>query len=114
MNTQVLVTNKDLKSEIEKGNFREDLYHRLSVIIIYVPTLNERKDDIPILAQYFVKEICEEYGMTLKQLTAEAIKELQKINWTGNIRELRNVAERLVILSDKKITDKDVLQFASK
>ena len=110
----IAATNKDLKSEIEKGNFREDLYHRLSVIIIYVPTLNERKDDIPILAQYFVKEICEEYGMTLKQLTAEAIKELQKINWTGNIRELRNVAERLVILSDKKITDKDVLQFASK
>ena len=110
----IAATNKDLKSEIEKGNFREDLYHRLSVIIIYVPTLNERKDDIPILAQYFVKEICEEYGMTLKQLTAEAIKELQKINWTGNIRELRNVAERLVILYDKKITDKDVLQFASK
>jgi two-component system nitrogen regulation response regulator NtrX len=110
----IAATNKDLKSEIEKGNFREDLYHRLSVIIIHVPSLNDRKDDIPLLAEHFVKEICEDYGMPVKQLTSEAIKELQKINWTGNIRELRNVAERLVILSDKKITDKDVLQFASK
>lgn len=110
----IAATNKNLKSEIEKGNFREDLYHRLSVILIHVPSLNERKDDIPILAETFVKEICEDYGMPLKPLTAEAIKELQKINWTGNIRELRNVAERLVILSDKKITDKDVVQFASK
>ncbi len=110
----IAATNKDLKSEIEKGNFREDLYHRLSVILIHVPSLNERKDDIPTLAETFVKEICEDYGMPIKPLTAEAIKELQKINWTGNIRELRNVAERLVILSDKKITDKDVVQFASK
>lgn len=110
----IAATNKDLKSEIEKGNFREDLYHRLSVIVIHVPSLNERKDDIPILAEHFVKEICSDYGMPVKPLTPEAIKELQKINWTGNIRELRNVAERLVILSDKKITDKDVLQFASK
>ena len=110
----IAATNKDLKSEIEKGNFREDLYHRLSVILIHVPSLNERKDDIPTLAETFVKEICEDYGMPLKPLTADAIKELQKINWTGNIRELRNVAERLVILSDKKITDKDVVQFASK
>ncbi len=110
----IAATNKDLKSEIEKGNFREDLYHRLSVILIHVPSLNERKDDIPILAEHFVKEICTDYGMPVKQLTPEAIKELQKINWTGNIRELRNVAERLVILSDKKITDKDVIQFASK
>lgn len=110
----IAATNKDLKTEIEKGNFREDLYHRLSVIIIHVPSLNERKNDIPILAEHFVKEICGDYGMAVKQLTPEAVKELQKINWTGNIRELRNVAERLVILSDKKITDKDVLQFASK
>jgi DNA-binding NtrC family response regulator len=110
----VAATNKDLKTEIENGNFREDLYHRLSVIIINVPSLNERKNDIPILAEYFVKEICEDYGMPVKSLTPEALKELQKINWTGNIRELRNVVERLVILSDKKITDKDVLQFASK
>ena len=110
----IAATNKDLKTEMEKGNFREDLYHRLSVINIQVPSLNERKDDIPILAEHFVKEICGDYGMTVKQFTPEAIKELQKINWTGNIRELRNVVERLVILSDKKITDKDVVQFASK
>ena len=110
----IAATNKDLKSEMEKGNFREDLYHRLSVINIQVPSLNERKDDIPILAEHFVKEICGDYGMTVKQFTPDAIKELQKINWTGNIRELRNVVERLVILSDKKITDKDVVQFASK
>ena len=110
----IAATNKDLKTEMEKGNFREDLYHRLSVINIQVPSLNERKDDIPILAEHFVKEICGDYGMTVKQFTTEAIKELQKINWTGNIRELRNVVERLVILSDKKITDKDVVQFASK
>ena len=110
----IAATNKDLKSEMAKGNFREDLYHRLSVINIHVPSLNERKDDIPILAEHFVKEICGDYGMTVKQFTSEAINELQKINWTGNIRELRNVVERLVILSDKKITDKDVIQFASK
>jgi DNA-binding NtrC family response regulator len=79
-----------------------------------VPSLNERKEDIPLLAESFVKEICEDYGMPVKHLTPDAMKELQKINWTGNIRELRNVAERLVILSDKKITDKDVVQFASK
>ena len=99
---------------MEKGNFREDLYHRLSVINIQVPSLNERKDDIPILAEHFVKEICGDYGMNVKEFTPEALKELQKIDWTGNIRELRNVVERLVILSDKKITDKDVLQFGSK
>ena len=110
----IAATNKDLKSEMEKGNFREDLYHRLSVINIQVPSLNERMDDLPILAEHFVKEICGDYGMTVKQFTPDAIKELQKINWTGNIRELRNVVERLVILSDKKITDKDVVQFASK
>ena len=110
----IAATNKDLKAEMEKGNFREDLYHRLGVILIHVPSLNERKEDIPLLAESFVKEICEDYGMPVKHLTLEALKELQKINWTGNIRELRNVAERLVILSDKKITDKDVVQFASK
>jgi DNA-binding NtrC family response regulator len=110
----IAATNKDLKAEMEKGNFREDLYHRLGVILIHVPSLNERKEDIPLLAESFVKEICEDYGMPVKHLTPEAMKELQKINWTGNIRELRNVAERLVILSDKKITDKDVVQFASK
>ncbi len=110
----VAATNKDLKKEMEKGNFREDLYHRLSVILINVPSLNERKDDIPLLAEYFVKEICSDYGMAQKSFAPEALKELQKIDWTGNIRELRNVIERLVILSDKKITDKDVKTFAAK
>jgi len=110
----VTATNKDLKSEIGKGNFREDLFHRLSVIVIHVPTLNERADDIPILAESFVKEICEDYNMPLKEFSADALKELQKINWTGNIRELRNVVERLVILCDKKITEKDVKMYAAK
>ncbi|MCX6274377.1 MAG: sigma-54 dependent transcriptional regulator [Bacteroidetes bacterium] len=110
----IAATNKDLKKEIEKGNFREDLYHRLSVIVIEVPSLNERNSDIPLLADHFIKEICNDYGMPVKTFAPEAIKELQKINWTGNIRELRNVVERLVILSDKKITDKDVKSFASK
>ncbi len=110
----VAATNRDLKVEIEKGNFREDLYHRLSVILIHVPSLNERKDDIPKLANYFVNEICQDYGMPVKTFTPEALKELQKIDWTGNIRELRNVVERLVILSDKKITEKEVIQFAGK
>lgn len=110
----VAATNRDLKIEIEKGNFREDLYHRLSVILIHVPSLNDRKDDIPILANYFLKEICDDYSVPLKSFSTEALKELQKINWTGNIRELRNVIERLVILSDVKITEKEVIQFASK
>ena len=105
-------TNKDLKAEIEKGNFREDLYHRLSVIVIHVPSLKERKDDIPILAEHFVKEICEDYGMPLKSFSADALNALQSKAWTGNIRELRNVIERLVILSDKKITEKEVNTFA--
>ena len=104
----IAATNKDLKKEIAAGNFREDLFHRLSVIVIHVPSLNERKDDIPILAEYFVEEICSDYGMPQKIFSAEALKELQKIQWTGNIRELRNIVERLVILCDKKITDKDV------
>ncbi len=110
----VAATNKNLKKEIESGNFREDLYHRLSVIVIAVPSLNERASDIPLLAEHFINEICADYGMPLKTLSPDAITELQKINWTGNIRELRNVIERLVILSDKKITDKEVKAFASK
>lgn len=110
----IAATNKDLKSEIAKGNFREDLYHRLSVILIHVPSLNERKDDIPLLAVHFLKEICEDYAMPERQFSPEALKELQKIDWTGNIRELHNVVERLVILCDKKITDKDVRNFAGK
>ena len=110
----VAATNKDLKSEIAKGNFREDLYHRLSVILIHVPSLNERRDDIPMLAEHFLNEICDDYGMARKSFSPEALKELQKLDWTGNIRELRNIVERLVILCDKKITDKDVKQFASR
>lgn len=108
----VAATNKDLQKEIAAGNFREDLYHRLSVILIHVPSLNERKEDIPLLAEHFLKMICEDHGMPLKVMTKEAIKELQKINWTGNIREFRNVVERLIILCDKTITDKDVIAYA--
>lgn len=108
----VAATNKDLKSEIEKGNFREDLYHRLNVIPIHVPSLNERLDDIPLLAKHFLNQICTEGNMPVKSISNEAIKELQKRNWTGNIREFRNVIERLVILGGKEISDKDVKQFA--
>ncbi len=108
----VAATNKDLQKEIAAGNFREDLYHRLSVILIHVPSLNERKEDIPLLAQHFLKLICEEHGIPLKTISKEAIAELQKINWTGNIREFRNVIERLIILCDKTITDKEVLAYA--
>lgn len=108
----VAATNKDLQKEIANGNFREDLYHRLSVILVHVPSLNERKEDIPLLADHFLKLLCEEHGMAQKSFTKEAIKELQKINWTGNIREFRNVIERLIILCDKTITDKDVIAFA--
>ncbi len=108
----VAATNKDLQKEIANGNFREDLYHRLSVILIHVPSLNERKEDIPLLAEHFLKLVCEDYGMPVKSFTKEAIKELQKLSWTGNIREFRNVVERLIILCDKTITDKDVLAYA--
>lgn len=108
----VAATNKDLKTEIENHNFREDLYHRLSVILIDVPTLNERIEDIPILADHFLNEICAEYGMTKKSINPDAIAELQKINWTGNIREFRNVLERLIILCGKEIYGKDVLAYA--
>ena len=109
----IAATNKDLRQEIAKGNFREDLYHRLSVIVIHVPSLNERKEDIPLLATHFLNEICENYGMPLKEFTAEAIKALQQMNWTGNIREMRNVVERLVILCDKKITEKEIRKFVA-
>ncbi len=108
----VAATNKDLQKEIAAGNFREDLYHRLSVILIHVPSLNERKEDIPLLAEHFLQLICEEHGVPLKPFSKEAIKELQKINWTGNIRELRNVVERLIILCDKTITEKEVIAYA--
>jgi len=109
----VAATNKDLLMEIDRGNFRMDLYHRLSVILIHVPSLNERTDDIPLLAERFVKEICEDYGMPRKILSPKALQELQNVNWTGNIRELRNVIERLVILSEDKITEKEVQTYAS-
>lgn len=109
VNVRVLAaTNKDLKQEIAEGRFREDLYHRLSVILIHVPSLNERLDDIGVLSEHFLKQICSEYGMIEKVLDDSAIKKLQEHNWTGNIRELRNVIERLIILSDKIITEKEV------
>ena len=109
----VAATNKNLSEEIEKGNFREDLYHRLSVILIRVPALNERLEDIPLLANHFIQQICSEYGMPEKNITDDAIRELQKIEWRGNIREFRNVIERLIILCDKKITGNDVQAFAA-
>ncbi len=110
----IAATNKDLRKEIAAGNFREDLYHRLSVIVIHVPSLNERKDDIPLLTQHFLEGICSDYGMPVKVISDKAIKALQEYDWTGNIRELRNVVERLIILSGKDITDKDVEQYVRK
>ncbi len=107
----IAATNKDLRKEIEAGNFREDLYHRLGVILIHVPALNERRDDIPLLVDHFLQMICDDQGVAKKSVDAEAIKELKDYNWTGNIRELRNVVERLVILSGKTVTKKDVEQF---
>jgi DNA-binding NtrC family response regulator len=105
----IAATNKDLFKEIELNNFRMDLYHRLSVIIIHVPTLNERTDDIPEIALSFLEEICDDYGVPLKAFTAAAMKALQANQWTGNIRELHNMVERLIILSGKEITEQDVL-----
>jgi DNA-binding NtrC family response regulator len=110
----IAATNKKLDKEIAAGNFRMDLYHRLSVILIHVPTLNERKEDIPILADRFCTEICEEYSMPKKVITPKAFKLLQEYDWTGNIRELKNVIERLIILSSGKITEEEVEQFAMK
>jgi DNA-binding NtrC family response regulator len=108
----IAATNKNLEEEIKAGRFREDLYHRLSVILIQVPTLNERVEDIPLLADHFITQICEESGVAKSTITPDALAELQKINWTGNIRELRNVIERLLILCDKNITAKDVQMYA--
>jgi len=108
----IAATNKNMKEEIQKNNFREDLYHRISVILIHVPSLNERKDDIPLLADYFNNQICTEYGTSKKIIAQSAIDELKKINWTGNIREFRNVLERLIILCDKEIKGADVVAFA--
>lgn len=104
----VAATNKDLLKEVEAKNFRLDLYHRLGVILIHVPSLNERREDIPLLVKHFLKDLSEEYNQPEKSIEDAAITALQQYNWTGNIRELRNVVERLIILSDKKITKKDV------
>lgn len=104
----IAATNKNLMQEVEEKKFRLDLYHRLGVILIHVPSLNDRKEDIPMLIQYFLEDICDEYKQPVKEIDDSAVDALKKYNWTGNIRELRNVVERLVILSDKKITKKDI------
>jgi DNA-binding NtrC family response regulator len=113
VNVRVLAaTNKNLTEEIEKGNFREDLFHRLNVIPIAVPALNDRLEDIPLLVDYFTGQICNEQGIALKAFAPEAIQALQSKNWTGNIRQLRNVVERLIILAGSKITAEDVELYA--
>lgn len=108
----IAATNKNLKEEIANKTFREDLYHRLSVILVHVPSLNERIDDVPMLTQYFIDDICRSQGKPAITISESAIEELKKIDWTGNIRELRNVVERLVILCDKVISDEDVVKYA--
>ena len=108
----IAASNKDLSDEIKNGNFREDLYHRLSVILINVPTLESRKEDIELLANYFIEKICDEYGQPPKEIDREAIEELQNRRWTGNIREFRNVIERLIIFCNKTITLEDVKLYA--
>ncbi|MCD8448234.1 sigma-54 dependent transcriptional regulator [Tenacibaculum dicentrarchi] len=110
----VAATNKDLKKEISEGRFREDLYHRLAVILIKVPSLNDRRTDIPLLIDFFTSKISEEQGTPKKAFSKQAIKLLQEYDWTGNIRELRNVVERLIILGEQEISEKDVKLFASK
>lgn len=110
----IAATNKDLKKEIEDNNFREDLYHRLAVILIEVPALKERKEDIPLLVDHFSKKIAQEQGINEKQFTKEAIDKLQESEWRGNVRELRNVVERLIILGGTEITDEDVELFGSR
>ncbi len=107
----VAATNKNLKVEIEKGNFREDLYHRLSVIILHVPSLNDRKEDIPLLTEYFLKRVSADYGISTKKITPDAIKLLQEKNWTGNIRELRNSIERLIILGQNPVEAEDITRY---
>ncbi|WP_438964117.1 sigma-54-dependent transcriptional regulator [Winogradskyella sp.] len=110
----VAATNKNLKKEIEEGKFREDLYHRLAVILIKVPALNDRREDIPLLVDYFTDKISKEQGTVKKSFSAKALKLLQNYDWTGNIRELRNVVERLIILGGKEVSESDVKSFASK
>jgi two-component system, NtrC family, nitrogen regulation response regulator NtrX len=109
----IAATNKNLRKEIEEGNFREDLFHRLSVILIHVPSLNERKSDIPLLADHFLTMVCAEHGIPRKKFTDDALEALKNTNWTGNIRELRNIIERMVILCDKEITGFDVNTFSN-
>ncbi|TVZ55739.1 LOW QUALITY PROTEIN: DNA-binding NtrC family response regulator [Lutibacter sp. Hel_I_33_5] len=110
----VAATNKDLKKEIAEGRFREDLYHRLAVILIKVPALNERRDDIPLLIEFFANKISQEQGTPTKLFSKNAVKLLQDYDWTGNIRELRNVVERLIILGEKEVSENDIKLFASK
>ncbi|MCC6702050.1 MAG: sigma-54-dependent Fis family transcriptional regulator [Fluviicola sp.] len=109
----VAATNKDLRKEIEAGRFREDLYHRLAVILMHVPSLNDRRDDIPLLAEHFLTMVCSEHGIPRKQFTDDALEALKLTDWTGNIRELRNIIERLVILCGQSITGSDVKLFAN-
>jgi len=109
----IAATNKDLRKEIEAGRFREDLYHRLAVILIHVPSLNERRDDIPLLSEHFLTMVCTEHGVPRKEFTEDALEALQQTDWSGNIRELRNIVERLVILCGNKITGDDVRLFAN-
>ena len=109
----VAATNKDLRKEINEGRFREDLFHRLSVILIHVPSLNARKDDIPLLADHFLTEICKDHGIPRKKFTEDALEALKNTNWSGNIRELRNIVERMIILCDQEITGFDVNTFSN-
>ena len=109
----IAATNKDLRKEIEEGRFREDLFHRLAVIVIHVPSLNERRDDIPLLANHFMGMVCNEHGVPRKKFDDKALQELQKTDWTGNIRELRNIVERLIILCGDVITGEEVKMFAN-
>ena len=109
----IAATNKNLRAEIDNSNFREDLYHRLNVIPIHVASLNERKDDIPLLTAHFINEICQEQGVPTKEISKSALNELQKNNWTGNIRELRNIIERLIILTEKSIEASDVIKYGN-
>ena len=114
VNVRVLAaTNKDLRKEINEGRFREDLYHRLGVILIHVPDLNDRREDIPMLSDYFIKQVSNEQGMPEVSFTDKGMKALQDVNWTGNIRELRNVIERLMILCDENINEKDIEMYVS-
>jgi DNA-binding NtrC family response regulator len=111
----IAATNKNLRSEIENNNFREDLYHRLAVIEINVPSLNDRPSDIPLLVNHFLKDISKDSNQNLKTMDNDAINKLKEFDWSGNVRELRNVVERLIILSEKnQITKKDVIKYSNK